>query len=139
MHQHSERPQSSRNDAHVLDRKKRLMATQKLLPLSEIITILIVTLAAVIGGSTPDPDASAARVMSFYSTHDAREIASALALATSVPFLVFFAVALATALWPGETSLRAVWELVLLAGGVLAGGACGVPKLASCLQIADFS
>jgi hypothetical protein len=62
-------------------------------------------------------------VISFYNAHDAREIASAFVLATSVPFLVFFAVALATALWPGEAGARPVWELVLVGGSVLAGGA----------------
>ncbi len=99
------------------------MTTRRLLPLSGIVSVLLIALAVVIGGGTPDPDASAAKVMSFYNAHDAREIASALVLATSVPFLVFFAVALATALWPGEADGRPVWELVLVGGSVLAGGA----------------
>jgi hypothetical protein len=99
------------------------MSTRKLLPLSGIVTVLLVALAFVIGGSTPDPDASAAKVISFYNAHDAREIAAALVLAASVPFLVFFAVALVTALWPGEAGVRPLWELVLVGGSVLAGGA----------------
>jgi hypothetical protein len=99
------------------------MTTRKLLPLSGTISVLLIALAFVIGGSTPDPDASAAKVLSFYSAHDAREIAVALVLAASVPFLVFFAVALATALWPREPAVRPVWELVLVGGSVLAGGA----------------
>jgi hypothetical protein len=99
------------------------MTTQKLLPLSGIISVVLIGLAVGIGGGTPDPDASAAKVMSFYNAHDAREIASALVLAASVPFLVFFAVALATALWPREAGGRPVWELVLVGGSVLAGGA----------------
>lgn len=99
------------------------MSTSKLLPLSGVVSVLVVVLAFVIGGGTPSPDASAAEVMSFYGAHEAREVASALVLAVSVPFLVMFAVALATALWPSEAGVRPVWELVVVAGGALAGGA----------------
>ncbi len=95
---------------------------RKLLPLSGVAAVLLIVLGFVLGGSTPDPDASAAKVMSFYSANDARQIAASFALATSVPFLVGFAVALATARWPRETSVRPVWELVLVAGSALAGG-----------------
>ena len=106
----------------VLDRKE-LMTMRKLLPLSGILAVLLIVLAFVLGGSTPDSDASAAKVMAFYSTDEARQIAASFALATSVPFLVFFAVALASTLWPREAGVRPVWELVLVAGGALAGGA----------------
>ncbi len=98
------------------------MSSRKLLPLSGVLAVVLIVLAFVVGGSTPDPNASAAQVMSFYSTHDAREIAASFALATSVPFLVFFAVALASSLWPREAGVRPVWELVLVGGGALAGG-----------------
>jgi hypothetical protein len=99
------------------------VSTSKLLPLSGVVSVLVVVLAFVLGGGTPSPDASAAEVMSFYDAHEAREVASALVLAASVPFLVMFAVALATTLWPGEPGARPVWELVLVAGSALAGGA----------------
>jgi hypothetical protein len=98
------------------------MTTQKLLPLSGIVAVLLIVVASVLGGNTPDTNASAAKVMSFYSTHDARQIAVSFALATSVPFLVFFAVALAAALWPREEGVHPAWELVLVGGGTLAGG-----------------
>jgi hypothetical protein len=89
--------------------------------LSGAVAVLVVVLAVVIGGGTPDPDASAAKVMSFYAAHEGREVASALVLAAAVPFLVMFAAAIATALWPTEAGVRPVWELVLLAGSALAG------------------
>lgn len=95
---------------------------RRLLPLSGIVAVLLVVLGFVLGGSTPDANASAAKVMSFYSTHDGRQIAASFALATSVPFLVVFAVALAGALWPREANVRPLWQLVLAGGGVLAGG-----------------
>ncbi len=99
------------------------MSTPKLLPLSGVVSVLVIVLAVVIGGGTPSPDASAAEVMSFYDAHEVREVASALVLAASVPFLVMFAAALAAALWPTHAGVRPVWELVLLAGAALAGGA----------------
>ena len=98
------------------------MSAPRLLPLSGILAVVLIVLAFVLGGGTPDTNASAAKVMSFYSTHDARQIAASFALATSVPFLVLFAAGLASALWPREPGVRPVWELVLLAGGALAGG-----------------
>jgi hypothetical protein len=99
------------------------MTTKKLLPLAGVAAVATVILSFLIGGSTPDPDASAAKVMSYYTAHDHREIAAALILAVCAPFLVFFAVALASAMWPGEPDVHPVWELVLLAGGAIAGGA----------------
>lgn len=104
-------------------RKEHSVTTQRLLPLSGILAVLLVVLTVVIGGGTPEPDASATKVMSFYGANEAREVAAALVLAASVPFLVMFAAALATALWPREAGVRPVWELVLLAGSALAGGA----------------
>jgi len=98
------------------------MPSRKLLPLSGIAAVLLIVLAVVLGGSSPEPDASAASVLSFYDANKARELASAFVLATSVPFLVVFAAALASALWPHEPGARPVSELVLVAGGALAGG-----------------
>ena len=98
------------------------MTTRKLLPVGGVGAVLMIALAVALGGGTPDSDASAAKVMSFYPAHQGREVASALVLAASAPFLVFFAAALASTLWPRETGDRPVWELVLLGGGALAGG-----------------
>jgi hypothetical protein len=99
------------------------VTTQRLLPWSGAVAVLLIVLAVVIGGATPEPDASVAKVMSFYGADEARQVASALVLAASVPFLIMFAAAIATALWPREADVRPVWELVLVAGSALAGGA----------------
>jgi hypothetical protein len=99
------------------------VTTQRLLPLTGVLAVLLVVLSVVIGGATPSPDASAAEVMSFYGAHEVREVAAALVLAASVPFLVLFAVALATVHWPSEPGARPVWELLLVAGSALGGGA----------------
>jgi len=98
------------------------MSSRKLLPLSGIAAVLLIALAVVVGGTTPDPGASAANVLSFYEAHHGRQIAATFLLASSVPFLVFFAAALASALWPREPGAHPVWELVLVAGGAVAGG-----------------
>jgi hypothetical protein len=99
-----------------------MMKARNLLPLSGIVFVVLVAVAvAGVGGSTPDPDASAAKVMSFYSAHQGRQIAAAFVLALATPFLVAFAVALASSLWRKDE--RPVWELVLLVGSALAGTA----------------
>jgi hypothetical protein len=95
----------------------------KVLSLSGIAAVVLIAVTFVVGGSNPDPDASAATVLSFYETHHGRQIAATFLLTASVPFLVFFAAALASTLWPQEPGARPVWELVLLAGGAVAGGA----------------
>jgi hypothetical protein len=99
------------------------MTRRKLLPLSGIAAVLLIALSVVLGGSSPDPDASAASVTSFYDAHHGREVAAAFVLAASVPFLAFFVAALATVVWPREPGERPAWELVLVGGGALAGGA----------------
>jgi hypothetical protein len=97
------------------------MRMRRLLPLSGIVFVALVVLTFIIGGSTPDSDASGGEVMSYYDAHEARNIVSSFVLAASVPFLVVFACSLATALWPTEAGRRPVWELVLIGGSLLAG------------------
>jgi hypothetical protein len=98
------------------------MKTRNILPLSGVGFVVVVAASVVgIGGSTPDPDASAAKVMSFYDAHQGRQIAAAFVLALAAPFLVAFAGALVSSLWP--EGRRPVWELVLLAGSALAATA----------------
>ena len=98
------------------------MKARNYLPWSGVAFVAVVAASVVgIGGSTPDPDASAAKVMSFYSAHDGRQIVAAFVLALAAPFLVTFAATLASSLWSKDT--RPMWELVLLAGSVLAGTA----------------
>lgn len=70
-----------------------------MLPLSGIVFVVLALLAVVgLGGSTPDSDASGAKVLSFYDAHTARQSIAAFVLAASVPFIVAFAATLATTL-----------------------------------------
>jgi hypothetical protein len=99
------------------------MDVKRLLPLSGAVFVALVVVAvAVLGGSTPSSDSSAAEIASFYDDETIRQGITAFVLAASVPFLVLFGIGLAGAAASRETA-RSFWELVLIAGTVLTGGA----------------
>lgn len=90
------------------------MTGKKLLPLSGIVFVVsILATVAGIGGSTPDTDASAATLQSYYDAHHVRQMLAAFLIAAAVPFLVFFGVSLAG-------GGRSFWELVVIVGTGLA-------------------
>ena len=91
------------------------------LPLSGLafVVIVVVTFAAV-AGDTPESDASAAKVMSFYQDHQDSQFVSAFLIAAAAPFLVFFGINLSLALWPSGAGRRPVWPAVLAAGSAIA-------------------
>jgi hypothetical protein len=84
---------------------------------------VVLTVVAIVGlgGDTPDANASAAKVSSFYLAHQNRQNLAAFVLAAAVPLLVVFGISLAFALWPAGR--RPLWPTVLVAGSVLAAGA----------------
>jgi hypothetical protein len=64
---------------------------ERLAPLVGAVFVVLVIVAFIpLGGNTPDNDATAQKVQSFYSKHTDRELVAAYVLALSVPFLVFF-------------------------------------------------
>lgn len=93
---------------------------QRWLPLSgfAFVVIVVVTFAAV-AGDTPESDASAAKVASFYAAHQDSAWASAFLLAAAAPLLVFFGVNLALALWPEGSGRPPIWPTVLMLGSAL--------------------
>lgn len=94
------------------------MNVRRLLPLSGIVFVVIIALGIiVISDSTPDTDASAADVASYYGSHEIREAVSAFVLAATTPFLIMFAARLATAGWAAGRSR--VWPLMLVGGSIL--------------------
>ncbi len=96
----------------------------RLLPLSGVAFVVTILVSVVgVGGNTPDADASAAKVMSFYTAHQDRQIVAAFVLAVAMPFVAIFAINLALSLWPGDTGRTPVWQVVLAGGGFLAGSA----------------
>jgi hypothetical protein len=106
----------------------------RLLPLSGLAFVILAVLAIVgLGGDTPDSEASAAKVASFYEAHQNRQIVAAFVLAAAVPLLAFFGVSLALALWPAEAGRRPVWPVVLAGGSLLA---CAAFALAAFIHFA---
>lgn len=98
--------------------------TGRLLPLSgAAFVVLAVAAIAGFGGDTPDGNATAAKVSSFYQAHQNRQQFAAFLLAASVPLLVFFGVYLAFTLWPAQAGRRPYWQAVLAGGSVLAAAA----------------
>jgi len=91
-----------------------------MLPLSGIAFVVLVVVAIVgLGGSTPGTDDSGAEIASFYDAHEVRQGVAAFVIAASVPFLVFFATALADA-----ASLERRWTLsarAAVAGSAVTG------------------
>jgi hypothetical protein len=99
------------------------MDVRRVLPLSGVAFVVLALVAVIgLGGDTPENDASGAEVLSFYDDHTVRQAIAAFVLAASVPFLVFFGISLATALWSGSGGRPPVWEYVLIGGSILAGG-----------------
>ena len=107
------------------------MDVRRLLPLSGIVFVaLIVVGVVVLGGDTPESDASAAEVAAFYGDETVRQGIAAFVLAAAAPFLVFFASALAARLGlNGGHQHRPVWERVVLAGSAITASATVVAAL----------
>jgi len=86
------------------------------------VAFVLVALGGVVvfGGDTPDTDASAAKVVSYYSEHTTRQSIAAFVLAASVPFLVLFGIYFATFSGRGNDAREAIlWRRLLIAGTVI--------------------
>jgi hypothetical protein len=69
--------------------------SNRLVPLSGILFVVIAALAIVVlGGSTPDVDASSAKIVSFYTTHYGHQSTAPYVLAIGTLFLAVFGAAL---------------------------------------------
>lgn len=99
------------------------MNLRKLMPLSGLAFITLFAVAFILGSSTPDPQASADRVASFYNAHSAREIAAAFALACAVPFFVLFAIAFMAPSWNARRDGVPIWQVFIAVGSAVTGAA----------------
>jgi hypothetical protein len=94
------------------------MSAKQLLPLSGVASVLLIVIAFIVGGESPEADDSLREVISYYSENDSEvQIASAL-LALGAFFFLLFSAAIASLLRrvQGEGSASAT---VSLAGGVV--------------------
>lgn len=97
------------------------MGLTRLLPLSGIVFVVVTIVAfTAIGGSTPDAKDSPDKIASFYGAHHSKETAAAYVVTWAVPFLVFFGISLATALWLPGGGASNIWQRILIAGTAVA-------------------
>ena len=96
------------------------MDARRWLPLSGTVFV-IVALVAVIGlaGDVPESTAPGAEVASFYDDEQMRQVIGAFLWVASIPFLVFFAVAVAAVGRSAEA--RTMWGYVVVGGSILLG------------------
>ena len=106
------------------------MEVRRLLPLSGIVSVVLLVMDIVaLGGDTPESKASAAELSAFYGDENVRQGIAAFLLAATAPFLVLFASALAAHLGLGGHQQRPVWERVVLAGAAITAAATVVAAL----------
>jgi hypothetical protein len=91
-------------------------------PLLGIVAVAFIVAAFVVGGETPDADASAAKVLDFYNDNDSSQIIAALLLGYGAVFLVLFAAVLRSTMRPGEGGSGAVSALIPAGAVILAIG-----------------
>lgn len=98
------------------------MDVRRVLPLSGIAFVAVVLIAVVgIGGSTPTTGDSPESMFDFYDEQTVRQAIASFVFAASVPFLVFFAISLASAFRDRRGESAHLWRQVVVAGGVLTG------------------
>ena len=105
------------------------MRITRLLPLSGIAFVALVVLSIAVGGGTPDPAAPPQEVVAFYEDELIRQRLGAYVLATSMPFLLFFASSLAGFRWPRDPDARGAWRRVFLGGSVIAAATIAMAVL----------
>src|SRR6185503_19912976 len=75
-------------------------------PLAGVAFLVVIEAAVIVGGSTPDTDAGAAKVAAYWIKHDDQQMISAVLLAYSAVLLVWFAASLRSVLAGFEVSAR---------------------------------
>jgi hypothetical protein len=106
------------------------MTANRLLPLSGVVFVALWVLVILIGGTdVPSTTAPANEIASFYSSETVSQGISSFVIAATVPFLVFFAVSLASLSWPGDAGARSFWRWALLGGSFITGAVIMVMAL----------
>jgi len=104
------------------------MDWRRIAPLTGVAFVVLLVVAFIVGGDTPDFDDSAEDVVSFYSSHESSQFVSAILGAYAVLFFVFFAGILRGALRrteepPGVLSVVCFGGALLVAiGGLIFAG-----------------
>ena len=96
-------------------------ALVRLAPAAGVIAVALFVIAAIVGGDTPDFDASAEEVLSFYADEEDAQLAATILAAYGALFLVFFVSVLRSVLRRAENAAGGpgVASTVVFAGGVM--------------------
>jgi hypothetical protein len=112
------------------------MQARQLLTLSGLASVILIVVAFGVGDGAPETGTSGAAVKAFYVDHSSSQQLSAYVVMFAVPFLIFFAAALRSALVEWSDTKSAIWANILLCGAVIAGAGL---LLSACLQLALVS
>lgn len=95
-----------------------------LLPLTGALFVVLIVVSFLVGGETPDADASAREVVKYWTDHDSENMIGSLVEALAAVSLLFFAATLrkTTNRWVSDSVL----PLVAFAGGIVAAAGIGV-------------
>ncbi len=94
------------------------MSAKQLLPLSGVVAVVLILAAFVVGGETPDADASVKEVVSYYSDHDTDLQISGGLLGLGAFFFLVFSTTLAGALRRAQDE-SGVASALSFAGGIV--------------------
>ena len=128
---------------------------ERFAPLTGVLFVVLVVVAVIVGGETPDADDGIAKVVAYWSDNDGKAIASAIIAAYSAVFFLWFAgtlravlaaaegppTRLASTAWGGAILVTVGWSILIAATFVAADTAGDVaPQVTQTLSVlqADF-
>jgi hypothetical protein len=97
------------------------MQARQLLTLSGLASVILLVISFVgLSQSTPEADASGAEIKAFFVDHGTRQSAAAFVVMVAVPFLIFFAAAVRSALVESGEGNSTIWANIFLGGTLIA-------------------